>query len=118
MIQLNDLSKELTEVMDSDLGLVVGGGGLAPIGGSTSLNSYFSSNQLPKVVMIQSPATVSTSTSTPISSITTGFQRDNVSGTTGFNAGYTNGYSSFTGNANIGSNGAVASYGGSFSFKW
>ena len=26
MIELNDLSKELTEVMDSDLGLVVGGG--------------------------------------------------------------------------------------------
>lgn len=46
MIQLNDLSKELTEVQNSDLGLVVGGGSF-----SQGLSGLKSTNNLSNLVI-------------------------------------------------------------------
>ena len=99
MIQLNDLSKKLTEVTDSDLGLVVGGGiydlnyqanqisgintGNIAIGiGSTNLGYSFAN-------MGRNALSATYSVSTPIgSNVTLGANYEGVSKSVGIDVGY------------------------------
>jgi hypothetical protein len=109
MIQLKDLDMEMTEILDGNLGQIVGGGGS---GSSSSLGSGFSSSSSlsstipsnsPKVIMINSPAATPSNTSASWT-LTGGASRNGQTNVNTFNLGVNNRYGS-------GVNGTVSSDG-------
>jgi hypothetical protein len=87
MIKLNDLRTELIEIPNDELASLVGGGVLAPIRSTTSLQSFIPPSP-PKVITF--PSLGPAPAPAPKPSVTVGFQATPGVGTQ-FSGGYNNG---------------------------